>query len=355
MIKKKLFLTVVCIVGVTLFSLSSCSTRDSEKVTVLGYKDTVPYNEMALKKISSIQGSRGIGWADENTIVHIKENKQMPKLAFEDAYRHPDNLYQYNMLTKKDSLFVSYKQDIGQGVFSPDKKYIFCIGGVEGSPTGLMYNSITKEILNIGLFFGDKHWIDNNTILYNINDAGKQGIYQVDTSGKKKLIMKTPGKSILNVAKIEDVLFYTTFENELYMRKGNETKLINSNSRLLYPSPDSSKLAVVKPVQNDKMDLILMNSQGQEIKKIEQGIQIESVSWSPDSTKLAFSGAGQGGQKAGLFMADIKSGKVVQLVVGPQYVSRDISWSPSGRKLLTWYFAQDQNGSSFITYIIEVK
>ena len=56
-----------------------------------------------------------------------------------------------------------------------------------------------------------------------------------------------------------------------------------------------------------------------------------------------------------MFVADVKTKKVVQLAVDIQYISDSVKWSPSGKKLLASNLITEKNSHYFVSYIIDLK
>lgn len=331
--------------------------EDGKQITLLGEKPNISYNATALERIRSIPGIRAVGWLDANTLVGLKQNKAEPKLAFEGGSRHPIHLYRYDMNTNKEELLTGTKVDVWDGWLSPDRQRIFYIGGAEGAPTGYIHSFNTGETQELGLFFGDKNWMDDGTLLYTSGEEGREGIYQVDVQGNRKLLLQTPGQYPVNAAKRGKNIYYITSDYKLYRQEPGEgkAKLVSENAGRMYPSPDGEQLAITRGVGSGIMELVLMDSQEKETRLQEEGMQLEGIAWSPDGKRLAFSGSAPDGKKAGIFMADARNGEVAQLVVGSQYVSRNICWSPSGDRLLTWHFTGEGESAGYISYVMELK
>lgn len=327
-----------------------------DKSTDQGTDETT--NELISYKVVSLSGVRGVEWISENTILSLNKNKEMPIIPMEGGDGYPTNVFKYDLSTKMETLLIDFPENIWDLSISPDRKSILCIGGGEGSPNDFIFNTENKEkiFLQEDQTISDKQWIDNSTLLYVIagswdGSTGISTINQIDIQGNKTQIEKISQIGFDSAAKLGDRLYYTLNDKSLYVRNvyKEDKVLLGEHMTRLYPFPDNSRLAAIGEGQGSKEELVLIDTEGKEIMKIEAGMDIEVVKWSPDGSKIAYSGSND--NKAGVFVAEAHTGRVAQLLEGVQYVTDVVSWSPSGEKIL----ASDFNDNVYSTNIIYLK
>ncbi len=364
MLNRKFILITACITLMATFSACSknqASNREevkvgSKKITVINNDNTSAYNELALKKINNIKGVRAFEWIDENTILISKENTGYPKIFTEGGMVYPQNLYSYDLKTNETKLILGSENSMGNAVLSPDKKHVFYKEGIENL-TGFILNLETKQKFQItekdSIYPTEGQWVDNDKVIFSALPQGK--IYMADTKGKVTQIADAKGLAT-NTIKVKNDLYYSVGE-KLYKQAvdSKERKLLREDVALLIPSPERTEFALVKHNAETKRTLTLSDLEGKETKTLAEGTQIMGTSWSSDSSKLAYTVASKSNGEAGLFVVDVKSGKVVQLAVDIQYISDSVKWSPSGKRLLASNFIMENGKNSVVSYIIDLK
>ena len=327
-----------------------------KKITLIKDDNTSAYNEPVIEKISPIKEVRAFDWIDEDTIIISKENKEYPKIPTESGAIYPQNLYLYNLKTNKAELIIGSENSMGNVTLSPDKKNVFYKEGIENL-TGFILNLKTKQKLKVtkldSIYPTEGQWVDNNNVVFSTLPQGI--IYISDTKGNLSEIADAKGIAS-NTIKIKNDLYYSVGE-KLYKQeaKNGQRKLLRKDVSWLIPSPDYSQFALVKHNAETKRTLTLTDLQGNELKTLAECTQIMGTSWSSDGSKLAYTVASESSGETGMFVADVKTKKVVQLAVDIQYISDSVKWSPSGKKLLASNLITEKNSHYFVSYIIDLK
>jgi TolB protein len=127
---------------------------------------------------------------------------------------------------------------------------------------------------------------------------------------------------------------------------GNRTQLTNSSDLEYGPtwSPDGSKIAYIRDVPLDdqgavRSKIYIMNADGSEqVPLLNSDIFScceSSPSWSPDGTKIAFTGAGSG-EYAGehVYTANPDGSDLKKLTSDNWYTRQHPDWSPDGSKIV---------------------
>lgn len=351
------FILMVTFLACTPYQGSNRQIIDAggKKITLISDTDSA-YNGLTLQKISLIKDVHAFEWVDEYTILVSKENKNYHKILTDSGMIYPQNLYLYNLKTSELKLIIGSDKNMGNAVLSPDRTHVFYKEGIENL-TGFILDLKTKQKIQVtnqdSIYPTDGQWIDNDNVVFSTLPEGK--IYVVNTKGNLSLLANVKGNSS-NTIKIKNDLYYSIGE-KLYKLgiNSNDKKVLREDVDWLIPSPNQSQFALVKHSAKTKRTLILADLMGNELKTFSEGTQIMGTSWSSDGSKLAYTIACESNVDAGLFVVDVKSGKVVQLAVDIQYVSDSVKWSPSGNRLLASNFTTRNNEHSFVSYIIDLK
>ncbi|MCB2360239.1 hypothetical protein [Clostridium estertheticum] len=363
MLSKKVILitsSIIFIITFSAFSLNTDTNRQvlddgGKKITLLKHDNISTYNELALKKINLINDVRAFDWIDDDTILISKENKNYPKLSTPSGMIYPQNLYLHNLKTNENKLIIGSKLSMSNAILSQDKKHVFYKEGIENL-TGFILDLKTKQKIQVtkkdSIYPTQGQWINNDNVIFSLLPEGK--IYSASVKGKLSLLTNVKGISSTTI-KIKNDLYYVVGE-KLYKQELNSSnrKLLRKDLTWLIPSPNQSQFALVKHTSKKTRTLILSDLMGNELKTFAEGTQIMGTSWSSDGSKLAYTVASENNCDAGLFVADAKNNKVVQLAVDIQYISDSVKWSPSGKRLLASNIMLNNN-NSFTTYIIDLK
>jgi len=326
------------------------------KITVIKRDNDVTSSGPTLDKINRINEVHAFDWIDEDNILISKENKTLPKVFTQSGMIYPQNLYLYNLKTNESKLILESNQNMGNATLSPDKKHVFYKEGTENL-TGFILNLETKQKVQVtpkdSIYRTEGQWIDNNNVIFSTLPDGI--IYSVSLLGKLTQLANAKGLAS-NTIKINNFLYYSMVEKLYKQEIGSlDRKLLRTDVAWLIPSQDKSQFALVKHNAKSMQTLTLTDLNGNELKSFAEGSQIMGTSWSRDGLKLAYTVAAGDNCDSGLFIANVSSGKIVQLAVDIQYISDSVKWSPSGKRLLTSNFITRNSKNSFATYIIDLK
>lgn len=334
-------------------------TKDDKQIVVIDDKQNQQDKGIALDKIQSFEGIRVLDWISEDTILIMKENKNMPQMQVEEGMAYPKNFYELNINTKEEKLVAESKVNMSSGILSPDKKHIFYKEGVEESLTGYILDRETgkktkvTDIDSISSYEGS--WIDNSTVLFASFPEGK--IYTADINGNVKEIPMEKSARIYNTAKLGDNIFYITMDGKLYKQNidGSGRKLIVDNAVWAIPSPDMTRFAMLKQTAETKRTLYITDTEGKELKKLTEATQIYGISWSPDQSKVAYVVMEPENNSGALYVADAVSGQTVQLSVDINNAADPLKWSPSGKQVSVTNIVFGENSYKFITNLLQLK
>jgi len=365
--KRIMIMGLLCVVS--MYSLTACLQNQDQgrqvikkpdkEIVVLDKVNESDKGKTALEKIDRIDDMRALDWIDEETLLIMKENRNMPSVQGESGMVFPKNFYMYGLEDKEAKLIRESKVNMSNGIVSPDKRYIFYKEGMEENLTGFILDLSTGEKRQIteldSVSSYEGRWLDNDTVV--LSSFSEGDIYEADTNGQVRKLAKAPERLIANTIKLGDNVWYTKMDGKLYVQKvgSDERKLLLENVIWLIPSPDMTQLAMVKRVAETRMQLVLTDLEGKEIRSFSEGTQVYGVNWSPDGTKLAYNLVSLDGGQSGLFIADTGTGEVTQLAVDMQYAADPIRWSPSGKKLVTSSPVVEDNGYRFMTYVVYIK
>lgn len=333
-------------------------TPSGKKITVLENPNKFIYNELALKKIDRYENVRGMDFYNDNQLLVVKDNQDIPPVSVEGEKTYAKNLYLYHTQTKKAELLYGGPFFHRNAQYSPDKKYIYYTQGFEETGTGYVMDKHGKNRVRVSdrgaihIFAGG--WLNDREVLYATFFGD---IYRADVNGKKTLLVKTGKTNLANAKQIGSKLYYTTVDNQLRVHDLNtkKTQTIKKNVVWLIPSPDKKQFAMVLRIGETKMALVLTDLQGKQKAKLAEGTQIYGTSWSPDQSKLAFTVTSEKRGQQGLFVTDLKSLKSIQLSADLQTIADPIKWDRSSKKLLASTIGEKDLQAVFTTYVITLK
>lgn len=332
--------------------------KDGKKITVIDNQNKNTSGEVVIDKVDKINGMRGYDWLNEENILVDMANKDFKPLSIEGQKMYPKNLYLNNLKTGEQQLLSPKRINQGFAKFSPDKKYIFYKENIEETSRSFIMNLKTGEsvavsdIDTVGITEG--RWVDNENVIYStINGT----IFTANVNGEITKLLKPKEKYVHNAVKVGNTLYYISGEEKMiiYNLDNGKTTSIENNPVWIIPSPDQKQLAVVRRTGSRKMKLTVTDLNGSEKASFTEGIQVFGVSWSPDSSKTAYTVGSEDKAQGGLYIADTLTGKTTQVSVDIQFASDPITWSPSGKKILTSIAVPKDGLYEMVTYVFSLK
>lgn len=139
--------------------------------------------------------------------------------------------------------------------------------------------------------------------------------------------------------------------NQLYkLEEGKEIQLTatKGHSRMGKWSPDRSQILFYTEAENDKYDLYLIDTDGQNLRQLTTHPANDSGgSWSPDGKQIAFHSDRSGDDE--LYLLNLETEALIQLTNNPGLDWRP-SFSPDGMKLV---FSSERDGNEEV-YLIDL-
>lgn len=333
--------------------------KQDKTITVIDTEPAAAASEVEVVKIDELKGIRGMDWLGEDKLIIDKINKNMKPVTIEGEERYPHNLYIRDLSSgeEKDEALLEESHDQGFGLLSPDKKHLFFKKHEENTARGFIMNVATRETAPIGdhiMLTSDGEWRDNVSVIF---PAITGNIYSSDVAGDAQLLAKTKKSINYNVKQVGTKVYYISTNNQLtvYDTETKDTKMLDKGVIWFIPSPNGQQYAVVKRTSETEMELSLLDAEMKPKQSIAKSTQVYGTSWSPDGSKLAYNVISEAGGVKGIYVADTVSGKTTPISVDVQYASDELRWSPSGKKLLTSTSVIEENGYSFVTYLISFK
>lgn len=334
--------------------------KPGSKVTVVENKQESVYDTgLEIDKVSTLEGVRGQEWLDEERIVVMAPNAEQPPTATEGEQRQPFNLYIRAVAegSELETLQAS-PSDTGFAALSPDKKHLFFKKTEEATGFGRILNLETgtvTELDNIHIPATEGAWADDSTVIFPTLEGE---LMQVDLQGKATVVVKEKDKFIRGLAVSGATWYYIAGENQTlfaYDKETKEKKAVAEGIDWVVPSPDGSRLALVKRSGQAGVKLVLSDAGGAEQKELASGTQIFGTSWSPDGQTLAYSLSAEGVEDQGLFMSEAETGKQTSLVSTRDLAGDAVRWSPSGKQLMMTTSSYGGQGIEFKTTIVRFK
>ncbi|AIQ50323.1 TolB family protein [Paenibacillus sp. FSL R7-0331] len=352
-----------------MLSMTACSPDETEarqvvekagsKITVMDNTSESVYTRLQLEGIDKVGGMRSMDWVDEDVIVVDKENRSLAPQMIEGTEQYPHNLYLHNLSTGGDTPLQEGNQNYGAAQVSPDKQYVFYKETNEMVGLGYIRNLESGSAVKVDeapFRVEEGKWADDGRVVF----PGMDGvIYRTDVQGAKETVVESGESYVHEVVESGGILYYVTGDNmELtaYDTDSKESKVLKQNVVWVAPSPDGSRLAVVKRTRPGEMVLVLCDSEGNEMNELASGQQVFGTSWSPDGSKLAYSLTAENpaDDQNGVFITELESGEQTQLL-SDIAIADQLRWSPSGKKLLASAAVLKDNKVESTTYVIRLS
>lgn len=332
--------------------------KPNQKLTVLEDTDKQKNNQVTLEKVERIENALGLDWLSNEAILVARENTQLKQIPIEGSLMYPRNLNAFNLGNKEFSLLRNDSAIQGGALVSPDGKHIFYQNFIEAMGTGFITDAAGKSTTQVtgsgdsSIFNGQ--WVNNQQILLQ-NQTGK--IYLADTSGQQETLLTIKMPIANNVAVVDKKLYYNKPNGQLFVvdLQTKESKQLKDNVVWVIPAPKGDGLALVKRTGETSMTLVLTDMEGNDQTYLSEGTQVFGTSWSPDQTKIAYTVISEGPGLNGLFVADVKTGKITQLSADIGYAAGQVRWSPDSKKLVVANFEAKGDKNVPITYVFTIK
>ncbi|WP_346938475.1 hypothetical protein [uncultured Clostridium sp.] len=385
MINKKILIliVVVCVsASVTVFAKEQPEgqkviKQGSKKIYVEKDTKNILADNVTASKINTYEGLIGYDWLSENEILVSKENKELDPIKNNLGEFKVQNLYSYDLNSKKEKSIADKSKSQSYAISSPDKKHAFYVNDFEKENIGY----ITDSEGNIKVKINEPHmdmadltqaqWINNEELIMPYMNIKGFYIVKIDgTSSKIENVEKeqmaigdtsnfhsealTNGMCIINPVMVGDKIYYRTQQNEekkmkVYDIKTKETKeFINEQVFNFKLSPDKKNF-IMEVIQKDKESdaLIATDLNGENMQTLAQGY-IFGESWSPDGTKVAYISNKM--ESEGVYVVDVKTGEKSLVSKGEYYVP--VAWSPSGKKIMVHATEQKDGKTIDKTHVI---
>lgn len=362
--------TALLLLGtVLMLSITACNTGETEnrqvieksgrKITVLDNISESVYTKLKLEGIDKVENVRGLDFLSEDDIVVDKENRGLPPQRIEGEERYYHNLYLHSLSSGEESPLIGGEKNFGAALLSPDKQYLLYKELEDFTGLGYILNLETGTSLKVddAPFRADEgKWIDNRQIVFPDMEGN---ILRADVNGGQEMVVQPGVPYVHEVVQSGSLIYYVTGEDTAltaYNTETKQSKVLKTSVMWVIPSPDGSKLAIVKRTKPGEMVLVLCDTEGNEQSTLASAQQIFGTSWSPDGSKLAYAltaGNAASGQN-GLFITEVETGEQTPVLAGIE-VGDQLRWSPSGKKLLAPSAVLKDNVYQFITYVIRLS
>ncbi|WP_164779809.1 TolB-like translocation protein [Paenibacillus kobensis] len=355
--------------GLAVALLAGCSSssdgnrvvieKPDKEITVITDKQEPVQETIEVDRIDKLDGMRGMDWLSESELVISRENKERPPIKVEGEDRYPINLFAYDLTTGKDRLLVQDEDNkhANFAVLSPSRTYMFYKMNIEESAYAYIMDLKTGEKKQVSeelVPIRDGVWDGDDTVVF----SGTPGqVYAAHPDSETEKLLSLSGNARFPVM-FQGLLYYTDekLNAKVYSPKDDTTKTLAENVEQIFPSPDGTRLALVKMTGDTERTLVITDLEGNVKTTLSKGTQVVGLEWSPDGKKLAYNliDESDNGTK-GIVVADAATGKTVFATIDVQYASDPVSWSPSGDKLVASTYVNDDQGNRPVTYIVTLK
>lgn len=368
---KKINILKITVAFLIIWTLTACSKQQEEDRTVIkepGKSITIIENEdskseqasITVEKIDKFDGMEITDWLDEQTVVLAKENPEFEKMSLlENSEYYPRSIYLYNFETQEYKPLKAPKDMfLGGAILSPDKNHLLYYEySIGDTPFYIMsmdesdLNNITNEVLGLAM---SAKWTDDNNVI-GVSYAG--GAYTADTSLNLTQINELQEEQLYTVYKTQNKIYYVTISDTLDMYildldTNVKKKLKIENVDGIIPSPDGKQILITQSAQSARK-LLVADDEGNILRTIAEGTEINGVSWSPDQMMIAYQlrTVINGVDSRGLYIYDVLCGNSTQIAVNTTVSG--ISWSPSANKIAVTEY-NERNYNSSIIYLGEI-
>ncbi|MNN17310.1 translocation protein TolB [compost metagenome] len=357
------------VLGTALVLTTACSSGNTEsrqvvdksgtQITVMDNTSESVYTKLKLEGIDKVEGVRGMDWVSEDVIAVDKENRNLTPQMIEGTERYPHNLYLHNLSSGEETALQEGDKNYGSAQLSPDKKHILYKEAEDVVGLGYIMNLGTGASVKVDeapFRLEEGEWTDDGHVIFPSMDGT---VYRADVQGVKETVMK-PGEAYVHeVGQSGNIIYYVTGEDmqlSAYDTETKQTKVLKKSVAWVIPSPDGSKLAIVKRTKPGEMVLVLCDSEGNEQSELASGQQVFGTSWSPDGSKLAYSliAENPADDQNGVFITTLETGEQTPLL-GDIEIADQLRWSPSGKKLLASSAVLKDNAFQITTYVIRLS
>lgn len=332
--------------------------KPDKEITVITDKQEPVAEPIEVERIDKLDGIRGMDWLSDTEIVETRENKDRPLISIEGEKKAPLNLFAYDLATGKDRLLVQ-DEDNKQATFavlSQSRTYMFYIMNIEEDTYSYIMNLQTgekKQVTDALVPLQDGTWDGDDTIVF----AGLPGqVFAAHPNRDTEKLLSVSGNARFPVL-FKGLLYYTDekLNAKVYSPKDGTTTTLAEKVEQIFPSPDGTRLALVKMTGDTERTLVITDLKGNVLQTLSKGTQIFGTAWSPDGSKLAYNliNEGDNGTK-GIIVADAATGKTTFAAIDVPYAG-NLKWNPSGDKFVASTFVSGDQGGRFVTYVVTLK
>ncbi|OXM16502.1 TolB family protein [Paenibacillus herberti] len=321
---------------------------------------------VAVQRIHQVDGANIERWlSDHEMEIQVTTVEKQATATEEAQYGHHPfrfDLETGERLTIKEPT-GSDKGDYIKSILSPDGKYSFiqtwknkyrAVNQIKNTATGERHDVAVDNYLQVG------DWLNNDSYVLAAGSTKDRGeIWNISVDGTlKKIKLDDPDVSILmEFAAGNGKIYYIDDKERLKSFTPTQSRptLLAEEVSTLNLSPDKGRIAVSTSRTSGQRDsrLLIYDTDGRvQGLEIGKGSVLSYPTWSPDSSKLAFSvyTADKRGMN-GVYIFDTVSGKVWPLGLSYEPVY-PLSWNPSGTRL---GITVNDEEKLLVTYILDFK
>lgn len=380
--KNKKVLALILVIGSLAIAVPVFANKQSEEPKVIKNGDKticivedtkkILADNITVSKIDTYESILGYDWLDENQIIVSKENKGLKPIKTEIGEFEVQNLYSYDLNSKKEKSIADKSKCQTYAISSPDNKHIFYVNDFEKENIGYIVDSqgnIKLKINEPGMDMADlteAYWINDEELIMPYSNIKGFYIVKIDgTSTKIENVEKEKmttedllnGLSIVHPVKVGDKIYYRTLfkgkkKMKVYDVNTKETKeFIKDEVMDFQLSPDKQHF-VMDVIYPDKQNntLILTDLKVENMKILDEGY-IFGENWSSDGKSVFYISNKEG--KEGIYSVDIKTNKITLISKGEYYLP--FACSPSSKKIMV-HSTQEKDGKlADVTNIITLN
>ncbi len=309
---------------------------DAKNKSVIGSTDSV--SDFDIEKIDKYEGIKGEGWLSDDSLLITKENQGLEPIRIFDQMSTVRNLYSYVLGSKEEKMISKEMDYVWLAVASPDGKHVFYEKYADGMYTGQISDldgNVTASMPENNPAFSANQaaWVDNENVIITAFN-GDVSLLNINSEITK---IEGIGQMQTNIAaKVDNEVYYISTDRNLiaYDINSKQGKVIKGNVFDFVLSPEKDMLALEVKKGNGGTALVLTDLEGNEKSSLTEAKSIFAVSWSPDSSKLAYLMISDDESKSGLYIMDLKSKADIFAASDFLNVDNGMKWSPSGKKIL---------------------